>query len=184
MAGDAETGVAIMKMDDGLDTGPVAMMERVVILPNETAGELHDRLAQTGAALMAKALQELKTGRLKLAPQTESGVEYASKLTNDETRVNWNRPAGEVHNHIRGLSPFPGAWSEIDLGKGVERVRLLRSEIADGKGAFGTLIDGDGAVACGEGAVRLITVQRAGKGPMPFAEFARGARIGKGVRFT
>jgi methionyl-tRNA formyltransferase len=184
MAGDAETGVAIMKMDEGLDNGPVAMMERVRILPNETAGELHDRLAQTGAALMVRALQELKIGKLKLAPQTESGVEYASKLTNDETRVNWNRPAGEVHNHIRGLSPFPGAWSEIDLGKGVERVRLLRSEIADGKGAFGTLIDGDGAVACGEGAVRLITVQRAGKGPMPFAEFARGARIGKGVRFT
>jgi methionyl-tRNA formyltransferase len=98
--------------------------------------------------------------------------------------VNWSRPTGEVHNHIRGLSPFPGAWSEIDFGKGVERVRLLRSKIADGKGAFGTLIDCDGAVACGEGALRLISVQRAGKSPMAFADFARGARIGKGARFT
>jgi methionyl-tRNA formyltransferase len=184
MAGDVETGVAIMKMEEGLDAGPVAMIERTAIAPNETAGELHDRLAQLGAALMVKALNAIESDAAKLTPQSATGVEYAAKLTNDETRVEWSRPAREVHNQIRGLSPFPGAWSEIDLGKGAERLRLLRSEIADGKGASGTLLDSEGMVACGSGAVRLITVQRAGKGPMPFADFARGARLEQGTRFT
>lgn len=184
MAGDVEAGVAIMKMNEGLDTGPVAVTDRTAIAPNETAGELHDRLAKIGADLMADALRALEAGRLKLTAQPDSGVEYAAKLTNDETHVDWARPAREVHNHIRGLSPFPGAWSEIDLGKGPERLRLLRSEIADGSGASGTFLDSDGTVACSDGAVRLITVQRAGRGPMSFAEFARGARVDRGARFT
>jgi methionyl-tRNA formyltransferase len=184
MAGDAETGVAVMKMDEGLDTGPVAHFERTAIGANETAGELHDRLSRLGAPLMVKALRDFEAGDLRVTPQPTDGVAYASKLTNAETRVDWTRPAGDVHNHIRGLSPFPGAWSEADLGKGAERVRFLRSERAEGNGEPGMLLDNHGTCACGEGAVRLVTVQRAGKGPMAFADFARGARLEKGARFT
>jgi methionyl-tRNA formyltransferase len=184
MAGDAETGNAIMKMEEGLDTGPVAIMERVAISPNETAGELHDRLSRLGALLMAKAMRELEAGELVLTPQAVEGVEYASKLTNAETRIDWSRQAGEVHNHIRGLSPFPGAWCEIDLGKGPERLRILKSEIASGSGAQGTLLDGSGSIACGTGAVKLVTVQRAGKGRVAFADFARGARLEAGARLA
>jgi methionyl-tRNA formyltransferase len=183
MAGDKESGVAVMKMEEGLDTGPVALEERTAIGANETASELHDRLSRLGAPLMVKALRALEAGELRFTPQSGEAV-YASKLTNAETRANWARPAGEVHNHIRGLSPFPGAWSEVDLGKGPERVRLLRSEVATGAGAPGTLLDGEGRVTCGEDAVRLVTVQRAGKGPMAFADFARGARLETGVRFA
>jgi methionyl-tRNA formyltransferase len=183
MAGDAKTGNAIMKMEEGLDTGPVAMMERVAIQPNETAGELHDRLSRAGAPLMVKALRALEADELTLTPQSADGVEYAAKLTNAETKIDWSRPSAEVHNHIRGLSPFPGAWSEVDLGKGPERLRILKSEIAPGAGAPGTLLERDGVVACGESAVRLVSVQRAGKGPMAFADFARGARLEAGARF-
>lgn len=181
MAGDTETGVAVMKMDEGLDTGAVALSEAVAIGPDETAGELHDRLARIGAPLMAKAMRALDAGDLPVTPQSTEGVEYAAKLTNAETLVDWTRPARDVHNHIRGLSPFPGAWTGVDLGRGPERLRLLRSEAADGQGAPGTLLE-DGCVACGDGAVRLVTVQRAGKGPMAFADFARGARIAPGLR--
>ncbi|BCJ92006.1 methionyl-tRNA formyltransferase [Terrihabitans soli] len=184
MAGDAETGNAIMKMEEGLDTGPVAMMERMAIQPNETAGELHDRLSRAGAPLMVKAMRALEADELKLAPQPVEGVEYASKLTNAETKISWARPADGVHNHIRGLSPFPGAWTEADLGKGPERLRILKSEIAAGCDVPGTLIGADGVVACGSGAVKLVTVQRAGKGPMAFADFARGARLEAGARFS
>ena len=184
MAGDAETGCAIMRMDEGLDTGPVALSERVRIGENETAGELHDRLSRSGAKLMARVLNDLDRGDITLTPQPDEGVAYAQKLTNEETKVDWSRAADEVHNHIRGLSPFPGAWCEVDLGKGPERLRLLRSERAEGSGAPGTLLDASGTVACGTGAVRLVTVQRAGKGPMPFADFARGARLEAGARLT
>jgi methionyl-tRNA formyltransferase len=184
MAGDAETGNAIMKMEEGLDTGPVAMMERVAISPNETAGELHERLSRLGAPLMVKAMRALEAGELTLTPQAADGVEYASKLINAETRIDWSRPAGEVHNHIRGLSPFPGAWSEVDLGKGGERLRILKSEIAFGSGAPGTLLDGNGSIACGTGSVKLVTVQRAGKGRVAFADFARGARLEAGARLA
>lgn len=183
MAGDTETGVAVMKMEEGLDTGPVALVERTAIAPNETAGQLHDRLSRLGAPLMVKALRALEANELTLTPQTNDGVEYAAKLTNAETRVDWARPAAEVHDHIRGLSPFPGAWTEFDTGKGPERLKLLRSERAEGTGKPGTLLDDAGLIACGEGAVRLVTVQRAGKGPMAFAEFARGSRIEPGARF-
>jgi methionyl-tRNA formyltransferase len=184
MAGDAETGNAIMKMEEGLDTGPVAMTERITISPNETAGELHDRLSRLGAPLMAKAMRAVEAGELTLTPQPADGVAYAAKLTNTETKIDWSRPAIEVHNHIRGLSPFPGAWCEIDFGKGPERLRVLRSEIVSGEGAPGVVLDKDGAVACGTDAVRLVTVQRAGKGPMAFADFARGARLEPGARLA
>lgn len=184
MAGDERTGVAIMKMDEGLDTGDVALCEDLSIGADETAGELHDRLSRAGAPLMVKAMNALERDELVLTPQGAEGVEYAHKLVNAETRVDWKREAAEVHNHIRGLSPFPGAWCEVDLGKGPERLRLLRSERAQAQGEPGTLLDVEGIVACGNGAVKLLKVQRAGKGPMAFADFARGARLEKGVRFS
>ncbi|MDX6804480.1 methionyl-tRNA formyltransferase [Terrihabitans rhizophilus] len=183
MAGDGQTGVAIMKMDEGLDTGAVALTERVDIRPDETAGELHDRLSRLGAPLMARAMRRLEDGELEAEPQPEDGVVYAQKLTNEETAVDWTRPARDVHNQIRGLSPFPGAWCSLDLGKGPERLKLIRTSLESAGGEPGTLLDGDGRVACGEGAVRLVTVQRAGKGPMAFGDFARGARLQPGARF-
>jgi methionyl-tRNA formyltransferase len=174
MAGDRETGVMVMRMEEGLDTGPVAMSERVAIGPDATAGEIGATLARLGADLMARALAALSRGDLGFRPQAEEGVTYANKLDNAETRIDWSRPAAEVHNHIRGLSPFPGAWCEIDLGKGPERVKVLRSTLADGAGAPGTVLDGRLTVACGAGAVRLTEVQRAGKGAVAAADFLRG----------
>ncbi|MBS7697518.1 MULTISPECIES: methionyl-tRNA formyltransferase [unclassified Chelatococcus] len=181
MAGDAETGVAVMKMEEGLDTGPVAMVERVAIGPQTTAGELHDSLSRLGADLMARALAALSRGALSFVPQPEDGVTYARKITNDEARIDWARPAGELHNQIRGLSPFPSAFFEVDLGKSPERVRALRSAPAEGQGAPGTLLDGEFTVACGEGALRLLQVQRAGKGVMNADAFLRGARLAPGA---
>ncbi|CAH1664842.1 methionyl-tRNA formyltransferase [Chelatococcus asaccharovorans] len=181
MAGDAETGVAVMKMEEGLDTGPVAMVERVTIGQETTAGELHDTLSRLGADLMARALAALSRGALNFVPQPEDGVTYAKKITNAEARIDWSRPAGELHNQIRGLSPFPGAYFEVDLGKGPERVRALRSTPAEGQGAPGTLLDSQFTVACGDGAIRLLQVQRAGKGAMNAEDFLRGARLAPGA---
>jgi methionyl-tRNA formyltransferase len=182
MAGDAETGVCVMKMEEGLDTGPVGMVERLAIDGNATAGEMHDRLASLGADLMVRALAALGRGALHFTPQPEDGVTYASKIGNDEARLSWNRPARQVHDLVRGLSPFPGAFAEIDLGKGPERLKVLRTALAGGAAEPGTLLDEDGTVACLEGAVRLVQVQRAGKGPMGAGEFLRGARLSAGTK--
>jgi methionyl-tRNA formyltransferase len=181
MAGDRETGVMAMRMDEGLDTGPVGLAERIAIGPDMTAGELHDRLAALAADVAVRAVAALERGSLVFAPQAAEGVTYADKLTNAECRISWDRPARSIHDHVRGLSPFPGAYLEIDLGRGPERVKVLRTALADDAGAAGTLLDGDGLVACAEGAVRLVTVQRAGGKPMGFAEFARGARLAPGA---
>jgi methionyl-tRNA formyltransferase len=181
MAGDAETGVAIMRMEEGLDTGPVGASERLPIGPELTAGDLHDALSRRGAALMAQALDALEAGSLSFVPQPEAGVTYAAKITNDEARIDWTRPARAVHDHVRGLSPFPGAFFEADLGKGVERVKVLRTALADGSGEPGTLLP-DACVACGEGALRLVQVQRAGRGPVDAADFFRGVRLEPGFR--
>ncbi|MCJ2090472.1 methionyl-tRNA formyltransferase [Methylobacterium sp. E-005] len=183
MAGDAESGVGVMRMEAGLDTGPVALEARVAINPGMTAGALHDALMPVGAALMARALGLLEQGALTFTPQPEDGVVYAHKITNDEARIDWSRPAPEVANHINGLSPFPGAFFEADFGKGSERVKVLRASTGDGSGAAGTLLDADGTVACGSGAVRLLELRRAGKGGSASgAEFARGARLTPGAR--
>ena len=179
MAGDAETGMMIMKMDEGLDTGPVAMTRRVAIDPFMTAGDLHDRLMRIGADLMVDALAGLEAGTLTLAPQPADGATYAKRIAKDETRVDWSRPAQEVHNHIRGLSPFPGAWCEMNAGR-PERVKLLRSAPAQGRGRPGEIIDDRLAVACGEGAVRLTELQRAGGRPLAADEFLRGAKLSEG----
>jgi methionyl-tRNA formyltransferase len=182
MAGDAETGVAVMKMEEGLDTGPVATIERVAIAPDMTAGELHDRLAPLGADLMVRALAALSRGSLAFTPQSADGVTYAHKIGNEEARIDWPKPAAAVHNHVRGLSPFPGAFLEADLGNGRERVKVLRTTLADRSGAPGTVLDEAGTVACGNGAVRLIQVQRAGKKVTGIEEFLRGVRLQTGAR--
>jgi methionyl-tRNA formyltransferase len=177
MAGDAESGVTVMKMDEGLDTGPMAMIERVPIAPDMTAGQLHDALSRVGADLMARALGALERGSLQLTPQPAEGVTYAAKIDKNETRIDWGRPWKVVHDHIRGLSPFPGAWCELpDAG----RVKVLRSTLGEGGGAPGTVLDGHLTVACGEGAVRIVELQRAGGKPMRTDEFLRGMPIAAG----
>ncbi|TYC49170.1 methionyl-tRNA formyltransferase [Rhodobacterales bacterium] len=183
MAGDAETAVQVMRMEEGLDTGPVCMSETVPIEENMTAGELHDRLSTLGGDLMVRALAALSWGGLQEQPQTEEGVSYAAKLSKQETRIDWSQPAAMVHNHIRGLSPFPGAWCEMTLGGKTERVKVLRSSRADGSGSPGTVLETQNApvIACGEGAVRLDLVQRAGKKPMSGEDFLRGASLSDGV---
>ena len=184
MAGDRETGMMIMKMDEGLDTGPVALTERVEIGPYETAGELHDRLMPLGAALMVEALERLEAGTLALAPQASDGATYARKIDKAETRIDWRLAAGDVHNHIRGLSPFPGAWCEVDLGGKAERLKILRSAPASGAGVAGEVIDGNLTVACGEGAVRLTELQRAGGRAVTAEEFLRGTKMEKGMKLS
>jgi len=182
MAGDAESGVTIMQMDEGLDTGAMAMAERVVIGADMTAGDLHDVLARLGADLMLRALAALERGSLALMPQRESGVSYAAKIAKDETRIAWTKPWQQVHDHIRGLSPFPGAWFEI----GSMRVKALRSTRGEGQitsiAAPGTALDDHLTIACGGGAVRLCQVQRAGKQPMSAEEFLRGTPVKAGAR--
>ena len=177
LAGDAEAGVAVMRIEEKLDTGAVCLAERLAIGPDETAGELHDRLAAIGAELMVRALSDLEKGSLACWPQHEEGVTYAAKIEPGETRIDWSRKADEVHNLIRGLSPHPGAWFEIKLKGKCERVRALRSTLAKGEGKPGTVLDDQFTIACGKGSVRLLQVQRAGKRPMPVAEFRRGAEL-------
>lgn len=185
MAGDAETGVMVMRMDEGLDTGPVAMAERIAIAPDMTARELHDRMSLVGADLMVRALGALERGSLGFVAQAEAGVTYAAKIEKAEARIDWTEPARAVHDKIRGLSPFPGAWFEADLGKGPERVKVTRSTMSpDGRGVPGTVLDEALTIACDGGAVRLIEVQRAGARPMPVAEFLRGARLPPGTRLA
>jgi methionyl-tRNA formyltransferase len=182
MAGDTETGVAVMKMEEGLDTGPVGLVERVRIGPDTTAGELHDILAPLGADLVGRALAALSRGTLSFTPQPREGVTYARKIANEEGRIDWSRPAKAVHDQVRGLSPFPGAFFMADLGKGDERVKVLRTALIQGSGEPGALLDAEGALACGEGAVRLLLVQRAGRGVVTGEEFLRGTRLGPGAR--
>lgn len=182
MAGDAESGVCVMKMEAGLDTGPVGMVETLAIDPDMTAGELHDRLAPLGADLMVRALAALGRGALQFTPQAEEGMTYASKITNAECKLSWARPAQQVHDLVRGLSPFPGAYAEVDLGKGPERLKVLRTARAGGAAEPGTLLDDEGTVACEVGAVKLLQVQRAGGRPVSGAEFLRGARLSAGAK--
>jgi len=181
MAGDAETGVSIMRMEEGLDTGPVALTERVPIALDSTAGDLHDRLAKLGADLMTRALRALERGALAFKPQAEAGATYAKKIDKGETRIDWSRPWQEVHDHIRGLSPVPGAWFEMAQGSQPRRVRALRSARGEGAGRPGLVLDDRLTVACGEGAVRLIEVQRAGARPLSAEEFLRGTPLPAGA---
>ncbi len=183
MAGDKETGVMVMKMDEGLDTGPVALEDRLLIGSDATAGEIHDRLSLMGAALMLNALDLLERGELTFAPQAPEEATYAAKLSKEETRIDWSKPGVEVHNRIRGLSPYPGAWFEALLGGKPERIKVLRSVLVLGKGEPGQLLDANLTVACGSQAVMLTRVQRSGKKPVGGAEFLRGFPLGRGTHF-
>jgi methionyl-tRNA formyltransferase len=180
MAGDTESGVMVMRMDEGLDTGPVALAERVTIGPDMTAGELHDALAPIGADLMGRALAALERGALALTSQAATGVTYAAKIANEEARISWDKPWNEIHNQIRGLSPFPGAWCELPDGT---RAKILRTTRAAGTGPPGTVLDDSLTIACGTGAVRILELQRAGKQIMKTEDFLRGAPIPAGASF-
>jgi len=174
MAGDSRTGVIVMQMEEGLDTGPMGLIEEMAIGPDMTSGELHDQMMLVGADLMGRALAAIERGSLHFTPQPEDGATYAKKIEKAEARIDWSRPATEVHNLIRGLSPFPGAWFELDLNGSPVRIKALRSTLAEGSGAPGTIGD-NLTIACGTGAVRLVTVQREGKGAMDAQTFLRGA---------
>jgi methionyl-tRNA formyltransferase len=177
MAGDTESGATVMKMDEGLDTGDMAMVEPLPIGADMTTGELHDALSRRGANVMAVALAALERGTLQFKPQPVDGVTYAEKIDKAETRIDWRKPWTEVHNHIRGLSPFPGAWCEL---RG-ERVKVLRATKGLGSGPQGTALDGRLTVACAEGSVRIVELQKAGGRPMPAEDFLRGTPIDAGT---
>ena len=176
MAGDAETGVCIMQMEAGLDTGPVLLRRATENAATETTGGLHDRLSQMGAAAIVETLEHLPT--LTPTPQPENGITYAHKIDKAEAAIDWTRPAIEIDRQIRGLSPFPGAWTLI----GRDRVKCLASETADGQGEPGTTLDNALTVACGRGAVRILRAQRAGRGAQQAAEFLRGTPVPKGTK--
>jgi methionyl-tRNA formyltransferase len=178
MAGDPESGVTIMKMDEGLDTGAMAMAERMPLTADMTAGELHDALSRLGADLILRTLAAAERGSLSLTPQPAAGVTYAEKISKNETRIDWTKPWKQVHDHIRGLSPFPGAWFELN---GI-RVKVLRSTKGEGSAAPGSLLGDKLTVACGSGAVQLVQVQRSGKQPMSAEEFLRGTPVKAGTR--
>jgi methionyl-tRNA formyltransferase len=182
MAGDAESGVMVMKMDAGLDTGDVAMAERLAVTDRMTASDLHDALAKVGAPLMVRAIDALERGAMTLTPQSADGVTYAAKIDKDEARIDWTKAAREVLRHCHGLSPFPGAWSEIGLDGQPVRLKVLRCELASGRGVPGELIDERLTVACGEGAIRILELQRSGKQPMTADVFLRGTRLTAGSR--
>jgi methionyl-tRNA formyltransferase len=184
MAGDTETGVMVMKMDAGLDTGDVAMAERAGVTDAMTAADLHDALAPLGADLMGRAMGALERDRLQLTPQSDEGMTYAAKIEKTETRIDWNGPARAVLRHVHGLSPFPGAWSEMAIEGEAARVKILRCELADGGGLSGEVLDDRLAVACKQGAIRILELQRAGRAPMKAAEFLRGTPLKPPMRLT
>ena len=184
MAGDAESGVMVMKMDVGLDTGDVAMAERLPITDTMTASDLHDALAPLGADLMVRAMGGLERGGLQLSRQSEQGVTYAAKIEKTEAKIDWSRSAREVLRHIHGLSPFPGAWCEADIDGEAARIKILRCEPAKGAGAPGDVLDDRLTIACGDGAIRIIELQRAGKAPMKAADFLRGTPLKPPARIS
>lgn len=184
MAGDAETGVMIMKMDEGLDTGPVAATVRVPIGENTTAGALHDILMRAAADLMVDAMAGLEAGNLPLVPQSPEGVLYAAKIDKAECRIDFARPAAEVHDRIRGLSPLPGTWFELETSGRTERIKVLASARTEGEGEPGTLIDDRGTIACARGAVRLMRLQKAGGKALDIGDFLRGTPLPSGMRLS
>jgi methionyl-tRNA formyltransferase len=184
MAGDAETGVMVMKMDVGLDTGDVAMAERLAITDAMTRSDLHDALSPLGGDLMVRAMGALERGMLQLTPQSGDGVTYAAKIDKAEARIDWNKPAFEVLRHIHGLSPFPGAWCEMPLEGAAQRMKILLCEMASGSGEPGAVLDDRLTIACQQGAIRVLELQRAGKQPMKAEEFLRGTPVKPPARLT
>lgn len=182
MAGDTETAVMVMRMEEGLDTGPVGLAATIPIGADMTASELHDTLSTRGAELIVAALAKLEHGAFITVPQPEKGVTYAAKIDKKEAEIDFTKPATEVHNHIRGLSPFPGAWFETALPSGQpERIKVLRTMLAKGSGAPGEILDNKLTIACGNGAIRLVEAQRAGKRAMTADELLRGFLLPRGA---
>ncbi len=181
MAGDAETGMAMMRMQEGLDTGPVCLTERVPIAPGMTAGDLHDVLRERGARLMVEGLAQLEAGTLTCRPQTAEGITYAGKIDKAEAHIDFARPAGDVLNHIHGLSPWPGAWAEVPGEGRILRVKILKAEASDGHGRPGEVLDARFAIACSNGAIRPLVVQREGRAAMPLDDYLRGTRLEPGT---
>lgn len=182
MAGDMETGVMTMVMEEGLDTGPVLMQARTAIAPDDTTGTLHDRLADMGAELLVRTLQGLEAGQGVPVAQPADGVSYARKIDKAEARIDFTRPAAAVRNHIHGLSPFPGAWFEVEVAGKRERIKVLKAEVVTGDGAPGQVLDERLAIACGQGAIRPLTLQRAGRSAVSIDEFCRGFTLPEGSR--
>ncbi|HKY19433.1 MAG TPA: methionyl-tRNA formyltransferase [Rhizomicrobium sp.] len=179
MAGDTETGVMVMQMEEGLDTGPVLMAERVPV-GRKTSGDLTTELSRLGADLMVRALGALERGAVMPQPQPEDGVTYAKKILKEEARIDWHQSAHEIDCHIRGLSPFPGAWTEANG----ERLKILYAEPVSGSGRPGILLDDELTVACGDGALKLLKVQRAGKSAMTAAELLKGFALPRGTQLA
>jgi methionyl-tRNA formyltransferase len=177
MAGDTEIGVMVMRMDAGLDTGDIAMAERMAITDAMTAADVHDALARVGGDLMARAMGALERGKLQLTKQSNEGVTYATKIEKADARIDWNRPARDVLRHIHGLSPFPGAWCEMPIEGEKVRVKILRCAVAGGSGAAGEVLDDHLTVGCKQGAIRILELQRAGKQPMKAEDFLRGTPL-------
>jgi methionyl-tRNA formyltransferase len=182
MAGDHTTGVAIMRMTEGLDEGPILASETLRIGPLDTAATLHDRMAQAGAELLARTLPLIESGAAREVPQAQEGVTYAKKIRAKEARIDWTRPAAEVDRKIRGLSPYPGAWFQLAGDKGPVRAKALLSAVEEGEGAAGAVLDDKLLIACGEGAVRLLRVQREGRGAQEAEVFLRGSPVAAGTK--
>jgi methionyl-tRNA formyltransferase len=182
MAGDRVSGVQVVRMTEGLDEGPVLLSETVRIDALETAGSLHDRLAPIGARLLVQALDALARGEAVETPQASEGLTYARKITRKETRIDWKKPAVDVDRRIRGLSPYPGAWTEAPSERGPVRIKALLSRVEDGAGAPGEVLDDAALIACGEGAVRLLRAQREGRAAQEAEQFLRGFPLVAGGR--
>jgi methionyl-tRNA formyltransferase len=183
MEGDTESGVMVMKMDAGLDTGRVAIGKRIAITDAMTAGDLHDALAPLGADLAVRRLDALERRKLNLRRQSKRRMKYAKKIEKAEARIDWDKPAHAVLRHIHGLSPFPGAWCEMPI-EGETRVKILRCELAEGSGAPGELLNDRLTIACKDGAIRILELQRAGKAPMKADEFLRGTPLKPPARLS
>lgn len=179
MTGDFETGVMVMRMEEGLDTGPVLLAERSLV-GRKTYGELQGELSQLGADLMARALAALERGTIAETPQSSEGVTYARKISKEESRIDWAKSAREIDCHIRGMSPTPGAWCEVNG----ERLKILYAEPVAGKGAAGEILDDALTVACGQDALKMLRLQRAGKSPMSAEELLRGFALPKGKKLS
>ncbi len=183
MAGDKLTGLMVMQMDEGLDTGDICLSETIEITPNMTAGELHDIMAPIGANLITRAVAAIGWGGHSKTPQATEDVCYAKKISKDEARINWHLPAQELHNHIRGLSPFPGAWCEYKKDGKTTRIKILKTQHVKKSGIAGQLLDDTLTVACGKDALKITHLQRAGKGVSQTETFQRGYFIAKDSSF-
>ena len=182
MTGDTKSGVTIMQMEAGLDTGPMCLIGETPITPTTTAQELHDNLSQLGARLMVKALEQLQAGTLTATPQPEDGVTYAKKIDKAEARINFDQPAAKVIGHIHGLSPFPGSWLELIVDGKPLRIKILKAEIVKNSGPAGEILDDQFTIACGDQAIKPLVLQRPGKGAMVLADFLNGITVTPGTK--